>query len=64
MDHQQHPPTISDDLFLCTTPVYFKAVQGDYLTSIEVREDVSVTQEKAERVLRYKQVSRCFKVSS
>jgi hypothetical protein len=37
--------------------VYFKAVEGDYLTAVEVREDVPVTQEKAERVLRYKLVS-------
>ena len=64
MDHQQHPPTISEDLFLCTTPVYFKAVEGDYLTAIEVREDVPVTKEKAKRVLRYKLVrdgSRCHR---
>ena len=50
-----------EDLFLCTTPVYFKAVQGDYLTAIEVREDVPVTEEKAERVLRYKLVSDMLK---
>jgi hypothetical protein len=55
MDHQQPPST--EDMFLCTTPVYFKAVEGDYLTAVEVREDVPVTQEKAERVLRYKLVS-------
>ena len=61
MEHhqQQQPlPPASDDVFLCTTPVYFKAVPGDYLTAIEVSEDVPVTQEKGERVLRYKQVSR------
>jgi hypothetical protein len=59
MDHQQAPS--SEDLFLCTTPVYFKAVQGDYLTAVEVREDVPVTEEKAERVLRYKLVSVMLK---
>ena len=60
MEHQK--PTSSEDVFLCTTPVYFKAVEGDYRTAIEVREDVPVTQEKAERVLRYKQVRRWFMV--
>ena len=59
MDHQQAPS--SEDLFLCTTPVYFKAVEGDYLTAVEVREDVPVTEEKAERVLRYKLVSVMLK---
>ena len=59
MDHQL-PPS-SKELFLCTTPVYFKAVEGDYLTAIEVREDVPVTEEKAERVLRYKLVSDMLK---
>jgi hypothetical protein len=53
----EQPPPSTEDLFLCTTPVYFKAVEGDYLTAVEVREDMPVTQEKAERVLRYKLVS-------
>jgi hypothetical protein len=42
------------NLYLCNRPVYFKQVEGDYISSYKIERDSPVGPENSQNVLKYK----------
>ena len=39
------------DLYLCNRPVYFKQVEGDYISGFKIERNMPINKENADQVL-------------